>query len=486
MTVALPVFANFPGCDSFLAPKAYGFKTPDAINYVLMDTLVHFFSPLDIPAVNSDSVRCPMEGCTGCLKNQNPTATERGAWQKRMRTVVDGRAGKTYMVSRMLVCTITNAHVFQANSNRVMPQYPPFVQDIFRHRFGLSCQKQNYTADFEGRVLEAAASHRSMQSMADEHNGAVYRHKERANLLFVQHQLADSQSRSQRTLDEYFGSASGVNLQLDVRALELEWGPRYRLKTYTTGAIESFDRNTASMSINTFSNFFSSAMVSLRPQLQVALLINVVLYAISLGLDHTFKILLKGAGTDAYSAMLTIRSNASGAIVSFFVESTSMAEVGKQLQNICLLNEALQFDNLKRVAALFEVAQGIDGLSDPLDRFAATYLRHCHIIVPNVNGYKLAEDADIQPFAAQPMTVAYFDNCCQARNTMLASCPRLVQNQTLEKQLEIQPILPALIFIEPLKPKETQLPADVNCGFSFQSPPQRFDDDACAIKSLET
>ena len=137
-----------------------------------------------------------------------------------MRAVVDGRASRTYMLSRMLVCTIVSTHIFQANSDRVMPQYPPFVREIFSHRFGVSSQKQNYTSDFQGRLFDAAASHRSMQSMADEHNSAVYRHEERANMLFVQHQLADTRSRSQRTLDEYLSNASSVQLSINVQALE--------------------------------------------------------------------------------------------------------------------------------------------------------------------------------------------------------------------------------------------------------------------------
>ena len=121
--MALPLFAHFPGCDSFVAPKAYGFKTPDAVNYVLMDTMIHLFSPLDIPAVSSQSIPCPVDGCTGYLKNLFSDPAERCAWQRRMRAVVDGRASRTYMLSRMLVCTNVSTYIFQANIDRVMPQY---------------------------------------------------------------------------------------------------------------------------------------------------------------------------------------------------------------------------------------------------------------------------------------------------------------------------------------------------------------------------
>ena len=61
--------------------------------------------------------------------------------------------------------------------------------------------------------------------MADEHNSAVYRYEERASMPFV-HQLADTQSHSQWTLDEYSSNASSVQLSITVQALEKDWGPR--------------------------------------------------------------------------------------------------------------------------------------------------------------------------------------------------------------------------------------------------------------------
>eukprot|EP00045_Choanoeca_perplexa_P022697 m.10369 g.10369 ORF g.10369 m.10369 type:complete len:1366 (+) comp9636_c0_seq3:37-4134(+) len=467
--VALPLFARIPGCDSFFAPKAYGFKTPDPINYAMSDTIIHLFSPLDIPATSSFTIRCPSRGCSGTLKNLETDPTVRKGWSKRMRCVVDGHAAPTYLISRLLVCSDCSAHSFQANTPQMLAVYPEFVQQIFTQRFGATRVKKNYSTDFQGRLFDSAACHRSIKSMSDEHNGAVFRHQERVNILFVQHQLADKVGRTQRTLTEYF-QVGGCKPRIDVKALEAQWGPVSRLVKYSTGTIDSFDANDATLSAKAFSDMLCACMASLRPRLQVALLINVVLHAVALGADHTFKIVSKGSGSDVYGAMLTIRSNASGAVVSFFVESTTMAEVGQQFKNIALLNDALQEETLKKVAGLFDEPRAIESLSCPLDRFTATYLRHCELLVSQEDGLYQATDGNFTKVAALPLQIIYFDNCCQARNTITASCPQLVKSLPLAKQLQLAPVLPRVFLLEPLKAIEKDLPNTVQCGFVFQAP----------------
>ena len=374
-------------------------------------------------------------------------------------------------------------HCYQANSNTVMASYPDFVREIFSHRFGISKPKKNYSTDFQGRLFDAAGSHRSIKSVSDEHNGAVYRHQERINLIFVHHQLADKVSRTQRTITEYFDLPKG-HTAMNVKALEASWGPVKRLLSYSTGTIDSFDANDPTLSTKAFSDILCACMSSLRPRLQVALLINVALHAVSLGADHTFKIMSKGSGADVYGAMLTIRSNASGAVVSFFVESTGMADVGQQLRNIALLNDALQESNLRRVASLFQVPMLITSLACPFDRFAATYLRHCKLLVLQDDGLYLAVDGDFKRFAALALKVTYLDNCCQARSAVQASCPQLFKYLPLKQQLEAAPVLPKVILIEPLKTPEKEPPQDVQCGFTFQAPQACCQADESALDRL--
>jgi hypothetical protein len=78
---------------------------------------------------------------------------------------------------------------------------------------------------------------------------------------------------------------------MNVKALEARWGPVKRLLTLSC----SFDANDPNLSTKAFSDILCACMSSLRPRLQVALLINAALRTVSRPwYRHTFKIMSEG------------------------------------------------------------------------------------------------------------------------------------------------------------------------------------------------
>lgn len=397
--------------------------------------------------------------CPQCKHPLQPVSDphKRSAWTQDFRRILDGTAVVRFMVSRRLIChgdeksrrgdsAASKFHYINSFDDRVVSQLGPCGREVSQRCFGLCKQKTTYAPPLLDRIFDVAASAVSVNHYSEETALIQSSHEDSIGIMLAAHQLQAAAPRLKQTTLSFTTTSAPKKTKLKVAIAPIA----------DMGVLNSY------LSPQVIADIIRTVVSPLQPELIASLLTIFARHTSVLAMDHTFKSASKQC-TDLYGACLTMRSNTSGAMLTWLTESTATVDMTDMMQLVVKLSSALQLEPLKAVLAKLPQSEPLPlaSLNDD-EQFALSYLCHHSVVSISkaagglmVRRLRQLSDEELSELASEPLRTAYFDNCCHVRAAMLSACPHMLHQLPLLQRAEqvrlIDPVCTDVYSMSPLQ-----------------------------------
>jgi hypothetical protein len=230
---------------------------------------------------------------------------------------------------------------------------------------------------------------------------------------------------------------------------------------FTVEPIADMGTLNAKLSPNVIKDVLDTVVKPLEPEITASLLTLFARYSSVLAMDHTFKSASKQC-TDIYSACLTMRSNVSGALLTWLTESTATVDMTDMVQLVVKLSTAIQRAQLEKVLEKVTPAAVELQSCSADEQFALSYLAQSYIVSIKkgprglmVKRLRQPTHEELAELASDPLDTIFVDNCCHVRTAMLNACPHLLLQLPVKERAEhvklIEPVSSDGFQLSPLR-----------------------------------
>lgn len=451
----LPNYENTRQPFHFL-PAPFTRRAPSPLAYATLMCTLRLHDPTLWP--DSGHLRCPTCGYDLVPVGE---ADKRSSWSDDFRRILDGTGLTHFMVSRKLICkgegkgrngtsAATKFHRISSFDDDVVKQLGPCGQEVTRRCFGLRKRKVTYAPPLLDRIFDVSASAVSVNHFAQETQLVQGSHEDSIGIMLAGHQLKYKADRlRQTTLSSWvISNPPSASSTLSATASTSTAAVGSSTERIEIQPIASMGPLDGSLSAQVLKDVADTVVAPIVPELMVSLVITIAWILAQLAMDHTFQS-VKKQSEDLYAACLTMRANATGAIMAWMTESTANVDVTDMLQLIVSINRPLQLSKLQKVLGkLSTSATRLDGFTSD-EQFALSYLEHyCLVRIYKAAGHQMVQklrftQAELEEISSVPLETLYLDNCCHLRNAVHSACPELLlQLPPVERATRVRMIDP--------------------------------------------